>query len=296
MVCIDVEDNSWLRRQCQYTFLRFDLNPLRRQGGIQEFSKDLREQLASRLEEAGATGISALVQGAGVYWSGSLASSTAEIRERVLGVNYVSRIELLYAVLQINHSRGTDSQANLTHIDIGSLQGLRAREFRSLYASSKAAGVDFSASIAAGNEIARAIYFAPGPIDTYMLHYNHWVVRAGGPSDFIAKLKGGDRGQYEAVFVDCSDDAFEAALRQLDLPKTLRDSFAAYKGFRREALNGEAGILTAQECATVVHAFLKSPSLYPSGVYAAYRSGERVLTAFRRYEQLTRTSWFLPTG
>ena len=297
LICIDIEANSWLQSRFRYHSLRHDLNPLQHSGGIKQFSSALEAHLYEALNTLQATHISRVIQCAGVYWSGRLADSTSDIRQSVFGVNLIGRIELLNAVLRVNAERGADNGSSLVHVDVGSFQGLKIRQGRALYAASKSSGIDFAAALVAGNELRRSIYFAPGPIDTYMLHYNHWVVKSRGSQQLLKDLKSGDRDLYRAIFVDCLDDRLRRFISDQDLRVEAMDQFQIYKRHRREAAEGEFGILQPDECAQKVLSFVNSPEVFQSGVYTALRrDGKDTTYDFREFAQLSRYDAFSPNS
>src|SRR5205085_811445 len=129
--------------------------------------------------------IDTLVYSAGVYENGPLVELSTAARANVLGVNIVCKIEVLHAVLAFNRTNDFDSSRGLTFVDVGSTHGLSPSATRSLYAPSKAFGLDLCIALCDGREVKRCLHVAPGPVDTYMLHRNHWVAKEQGPSQFL---------------------------------------------------------------------------------------------------------------
>jgi short-subunit dehydrogenase len=293
LVCIDLQANASLRTLKQVESIELDLNPLHNSARQEEFGAELATKISSSLDRLGHHRIDALVQSAGTYWSGSLLSSTAEDRRRIFGVNLVGRVEVLHTVLSLNASHGVDNSSTFVHVDIGSFQGIHVREGRSIYASSKAAGIDFLASLNAGNEANRSIYFGPGPIDTSMLHYNHWVIKSNGPKNIHEALKNGDRALYRAIFVEGSEEHFRQYLKVNGLANELMVAFRTYLRTRRTASVDEFGILNVDESARLVASFVMEPDRYPSGVYLALRPrGGDMSVDYRDFATLNRISLF----
>jgi hypothetical protein len=177
----------------------------------------------------------------------------------------------------------------MSHVDIGSFQGLHPRAGRAVYVSSKAAGIDLAATLHAGHEAGRFIYVAPGPVDTFMLHHNHWVVKAGGPDDVLRDIKRGDRDRYRAIFVDCSESVFrDALIEQGRLSDDLVECFAKYRKKRKDAEADELGVLSAEECAGFLSQIVQDTHRYPSGVYLSFRSHGNFMTPYIPFEEMDR--------
>jgi short-subunit dehydrogenase len=267
IICVDLYRNSSLEREVEYVPIQFNLNPLQHQGGSKGFSNELKKALNTALTQLGEEGFTCLIQSAGVYWAGALLDSTPQIRANLYGVNFLGRVEVLYTAMQINAERGLNNSASLTSVDVGSFQGLSTRAARSIYASSKAAGIDFAASLAVGAEVRRSLYFAPGPIDTLMLHRNHWVVKAQGPEALFNDIKSADRDLYRAIFVDCSEEVFRKMIEGRSNSLELLEYFQAYKAHRQVTALSELGILNPEECSDLLWTLVSEPERSFSGVY-----------------------------
>ena len=288
LICLDIQPNVWLKERWPVEYLEINLNPLDHEGGLAGFSHELYGRLKECVVRLDTNGVSAVIQSAGTYWAGTLAESTDHIRSRVFGVNLLSHIEVLCAVMRINRDLGVNNTAALAHIEIGSFQGLNIRPARTLYAVSKAAGIDLAAAL--NHEVGRSIYVAPGPIDTPMLHSNHWVIKAGGAPGFINELKHRDRELYRSVFVDCSDEIFRQMSSWLKFPNASTHEFESYKKARNETANGEFGILSPDECAKVVVDLVRDAN---SGAYLVLRRhGGQMTVDYRSFEQLDRYAIF----
>jgi short-subunit dehydrogenase len=293
VIGIDLHDNALLRREESYEHVNFDLNPLAHAGGFSSFSKTLLAALRGHLQKFQQTSISCLVQSTGVYWSGPFLTADDLTRERVLGVNLIGHIEVLHAVMKLNAEAGIDNAACLTHADIGSFQGLNVRADRAIYASSKAAGIEFAAGLNFGKEVFRSIYLAPGPIDTHMLHRNHWVVKSHGAAEVLDDLRTSDRDLYQKIFVDCDDQALSTLIVDKGLSTETSTHFSSYKEHRSEARAAEYGVLGIDECATAIAKVLESPSQGPSGVYLITRPPSRgVVVRFTDFAALNRSRMF----
>lgn len=264
----------------------FDLNPFSHPKGYKSFARELRGVLEAEFERHGVTRVDYLIQNAGVYWSGPLLDSSPEDRANLLGVNLLSRIELLFATLDVNGSPPSRSQ--LTYIDIGSFQGLMTRPLRSLYALSKGSSVQLIESLVQGGEVSRGLYVAPGPIDTPMLHKNHWVVKSNGPLDFIEGVLSDDPELYQRIFVNCSDDAFDSVRTS----EELRDVYERYKHVRGETMSAPLGVLSTADCADATWNVIANEDRYPSGVCVIIKSEGGANVVFRRFDEIARAYHF----
>jgi short-subunit dehydrogenase len=292
LISLDIQPNEWLRGQVHYQEIGQDLNPFAHEGILTDFSSKLEAALRAALASTTDKHLTTVIQCAGLYAAGRFLETDTQLRQKVLGVNLMGRVELLHAAMRANAELGVNNTSALSHIDVGSFQGLQMRAERALYAPSKSFGIDMAAAMAAGNELQRAIYFAPGPIDTPMLHYNHWVVKAGGPRELLDKLMA-TRDAYRAIFIDCSDERFRSVMSMFRLGEEDIRRFEAYKGYRREASAGAFGILSADECAQMVVDIVVKSDNNPSGIYLARRqSGAAPSVTYKGFEHVTRLGLF----
>jgi hypothetical protein len=157
---------------------------------------------------------------------------------------------------------------------VGSYHALHCEPLRSIYLSSKAYGLDLCASLVAGGEVCSSAYLALGPVDTPMLHWNHWVKKAGGPERFFSDVLAGSSAVYGAIFVGCDETVMEHASSSncgYDL-EDLRVAMGRYKTLREEARASDLGILTPDDCAeALVKAFVQRTA--GSGVYVLQSAG-----------------------
>lgn len=270
LVGVDRVPNAHLSDIPRYVGLQVDLNPLSRAGYLEEFGSELRESVMRILDALGTDGIHSLIQSAGVYDSGPFLDHDSKRRQRIIGVNSVGHVEVLYQIMTLNSARGIDNGKLLTYIDIGSFQGFYARAQRPLYAPSKAAGIDFCTALWEGREVRRCIYFAPALIDTHMVHENHWIKKAGGSVEFFRYILDGPVDRYRAIFIKCDVTVLReaASVLGIDLEKTLQ-TFDRYRSIRQEAFEGNPGVLGVNECAGMLVKIAIEPDQYPSGVYFA---------------------------
>ena len=252
-----------------------DLDALDDRRGIAAFADTVAGRLSEFLDGSGRQPVRCLVQSAGVYDAGAFIAHDLPRRRRLLGVNLVGHVEMLHAVMRLNTGLGVDNAATLSHIDVGSFQGLVPRAERGLYVLSKGAAIDLAASMHAGGELQRSLYFAPGPIDTHMLHRNHWFVKAHGSCELFDELWTQDAAAYHAVFVN-GDVAplLEAARSRGDDVAETTAAFDRYRTERQKALLSEWGILDVGVCAEMLAAMVESPAKFPSGVYVATSRGD----------------------
>jgi short-subunit dehydrogenase len=270
VVGIDRIRNHSLAENVHFHQIEFDLNPLNCKRGLGVFARTLAKRLSDAvvIPDEG-NGIKFLVQCAGVYDFGDLLDHDVKRRSRVLGVNVLGMTEVLHGVMAVNRQFCVENDEEFTHILVGSYQGLFARDGRPLYAPSKAFGIDLCTSLVESGEVMKCIYLAPGPIDTPMLHRNHWVTRAGGTEEFFSVTLGGPPKIYRSIFVDGDESILERVARQKFSPelRDLREAMKRYRAVRREAFEEELGVLSPGACASVLTDMLTRRDLV-SGVYS----------------------------
>jgi hypothetical protein len=203
-----------------------------------------------------------------VYDFGTFLEHDASRRERLLGLNVLGTTEVLYAAMALNNRLKVENKEDFTFVLISSFQGLDARGWRPIYAPSKAYGIDLCASLFDGQEVAKCICAVPAPIDTPMLHRNHWVNKAHGSEGFFTKILDGSRVIYRSIFVDCNEETLkkiaqeEPAVDSADLINVM----TSYKAARLAAFSSNIGLLTPEACAgTLVDTLASTQS--SSGVY-----------------------------
>ncbi len=125
-------------------------------------------------------------------------------------------------------------------------------------------------------EVSRAVYVAPGRIDTPMLHRNLWVSKEHGPPDFIDHVQRLGPPTYKEIFVECNDNAFaEAVANGGYVMQSLVQVFSRYKQLRTQRFEAEDGILCPDELADCIAGIVHDPARYPQqGVYV-FRAPER---------------------
>lgn len=271
----------------------FDLNPLAHSGGISEFARDLESSLLSAVTSLKSHSITSLLQCAGVYEYGAFLDSDARRRSDVLGLNIFGSTEMLHAAMAVNSALAQNANQRFSHILLGSFQGLYSRADRSLYASSKAYSLDLCSALTQGLEIHRNIYVAAGPIDTPMLHRNHWVAKAKGPKAFFDRILAGKPCTYRAIFVDCDQHVFGSCLEResVAIQVQLQMTFDKYRMIRRETTRGALGILSRLDCSAVLHQLLCREDL-KSGVYMLSAPGSVVSIRMAKFEDLDRRRTF----
>ena len=268
IVAVDKECNPGLQALQGVHQLAIDLNPFTCDDGY----AGLASRLASGLEDAqhvlGFEGIGTVVLGAGTYESGTVLETQLEGRQRLIGVNVCGRIEVIYASLAMNQRIAFGSTLAFALIDVGTLHGLTRTPNRPLYVATKALGLDLCFSMRRGGEVDRAIYLAPGPIDTHMLHRNHWVSKEYGPSAFFEHVRSLGAEMYRDVFVRCNDTAFaEAVSCYPSESEELAELFVRYKLRRERQFADEQGVLLPTDLADRLVAIVANGALYTDGVY-----------------------------
>jgi len=274
VIGIDRIQNPELAEYRNFLQIEFDLNPLNCKMGLGAFAATLGERLSHAVTTTECGGIEFLIQCAGAYEFGRLLDHDVERRSEVLGVNVLGVTEVLHSVMALNRRLRRKNDKEFTHILVGSYQGLYARDGRPVYAPSKAYGIELCTSLDEGGEVARCIYLAPGPIDTPMLHRNHWVTRVGGNEDFFNEALGGPSKTYKSIFVDCDESILDKIAREKFSPEleSLRMAIRKYTAVRREAFREELGVLSPAVCASVLTNMLTCDGLV-SGVYGVRAEG-----------------------
>lgn len=280
---------SWLR-QCI-----FDLNPLNFPGSAASFAESLSNKLESCIPGENGRSIHLLVQCAGVYDYSQFLKSIAEVRSGVIGLNVLGVTELLHAVMSLNAKWGLRNDTVLTHVLVGSSQGLYARTERAVYAASKAFSIDLCTSLVDGGELARCVYLAVGPIDTPMMHRNHWVNKVGGSEAFFDRVLGGDASTYKSIFIDCNDSAVELTAKKHLPAETagLLKTMVNYRMIRRRQFDKESGVLSPAKCADCLVQIISKPEL-GSGVLMIRpkKNGEGESVRFASFWELSRRRLF----
>lgn len=290
IIAINKTFNRELQETSRFRQLVFDLNPLKHPGEIQGFATELSGKLAHGLHEVGCDAVELLIQTAGVYDYGNFLDYCASRRTALLGLNVLGTAEVLHAVMALNNRRGLPNSKTLIHILVGAFQGLKVRANRSLYASTKAWGLDFCTSLAAGAEVAKCIYAAPVPIDTPMLHKNHWVNKAGGPENFFEAVLNRTRAEYDSIFRACDDSVLREVGRkgfESEL-ESLGAALVRYREERIRAHDSDLGVITAAYCASVLLNIVER-SNSESGVYLITDKPP----TFAKFDQLNRYNMFL---
>ena len=295
VIGIDLVANVDLSSVAGFRQVLFDLNPLGRAAELKAFATALENTLASAVKTGGSHGVEHLVQCAGLYDFGTFLDHDVERRKAVLGLNVMGTTEVLHAAMRLNHRLRRENPTEFTHMLVGSFQGLYAREGRPIYAPSKAYGIDLCTSLVEAGEIARCLYIAVGPLDTPMLHRNHWVKKAKGSEEFFEKILEGPRERYRSIFVDCDQAVLETAAHG-ELPadvEAFRIAMRRYRAERKEACAAELGVLSAESCGSVLASILASAES-ESGVYMlrAGAEGKGVLVRMATFRSLDRGAAF----
>lgn len=268
IITLDKNLNQELESHKKVNSIQINLNPLDHSGGHSSFENELKIALHDSVNQLSCDSISATVLSAGLYNSGPITEQTREIRKDLIGVNICGKYEVLHSVLLLNEKYGFDNRKGFTLVDIGSTHGLIPSRGRSLYAPSKAFGLNLCIALQDGEEVHRCIHIAPGPIDTYMLHKNYWVIKEQGPASFLDHLFLHHEELYHQIFVECCENALnEACTIQSVNIEDIIDTFASYKNRRQSKLQTEEGILQPKDVADLIVDIMLDDKGYPPGVY-----------------------------
>jgi short-subunit dehydrogenase len=266
-----------------------DLNPFSSERGYDGVVNDLDQAIPRAIREIGAGGVATAILGAGTYESGSLLETSLEARQKLIGVNVCGKVELLHAVLAINDKLGFPSRRALTLVDIGTLHALTASPNRSLYVATKAMGLDLCITMKRGGEVSRAMYLAPGPIDTHMLHRNHWVSKERGSVEFFEYVRTQNARLYRDIFMNCDDVAFAEAVSSSGLKlDELATVFSRYRIRRREQFSDRNGVLCVDDLAKRVVAIIADRGAHTDGVYVFTAANEQVQMRWLPFSDVAR--------
>src|SRR5690348_8082814 len=95
-----------------------------------------------------------------------------------------------------------------------------------------------------------AVHVAPGPIDTPMLHWNHWVLKEKGDPHFVGLIRSRLPSLYGAIFRGGDETALNRVIEELNLDgRAVLGVFERYKLRRRELEESAAGITTPESLA-----------------------------------------------
>jgi NAD(P)-dependent dehydrogenase (short-subunit alcohol dehydrogenase family) len=226
---------------------RFNLNPFDDQRGFEAWSVELHEMFHSLVLTGGSRPVRGLFLGAAKYQVGRYECSTADERAAVLGCNVAGKWEVLHAAMRLNADLGFDNGQELDIFDVGSLHGVRHSSHRALYNPSKAAGLELCRVLLNGSEVRRAVHLAPGPVDTPMLHWNHWVLKEHGDPEFLTLVKDRCPSLYRSIFRDGDWAALAAAQHELELEhETVQNVFGRYVRRRAALAQTEEGITSPE--------------------------------------------------
>jgi NAD(P)-dependent dehydrogenase (short-subunit alcohol dehydrogenase family) len=277
ILAIDRQPAPSLKARGNVSSMALDLNPFSPAVDYEQFADGLNAALIGMQRDLRFGGISATILSAGTYEYGPFAEMSPDQRSRLVGVNICGKIEVLHAALLMNKRLGVSNSDEFTFMEIGALHALDTPAHRSLYSATKAIGLDLCASMHRGEEVRRAIYIAPGPIDTPMLHRNHWVSKERGPVEFFDFVRAQEGSLYNDVFVECNEARFNEAvsLSQLDWA-SFSSLFARYRERRLEQLDSLEGILDPDDFSAHLARIVLDDVTHGSGVYVFNAPGGKI--------------------
>ena len=248
---------------------RFDLNPLHDVSGYEAWSFELK-RLVSSLSGPGDTDrpIVGVLLAAAKYHVGRFESTSPRERMDVLGATVLGNCEVLHAVMHHNATLGFDNADVLSVVDVGSLHFVRGTPHRALYCSAKAVGRALCSLLVAGFEVRSAVHVVPGPIDTPMLHWSHWVLRERGDANFLHEVRGKLPSLYAAIFRNGDSTALEAAIRLLHCHNSdgIREVFPRYTQRRKILSEADDGITTPEALGAYIAELMSHQARSESGV------------------------------
>ena len=263
----------------------FDLNPFDHAQGFAVWTTELSTLVTAALsvEEPGRP-VRGVLLGAARYHVGTYESTTPAIRADVLGSNIVGKWEALHSVMRYNVLSGFENGEALSVFDVGGLHGLHHTSHRALYNPSKVASLALCRVLSTGSEVRRAVHVAPGPIDTPMLHWNHWVLKENGDPQFLRLVKTRLPSLYSAIFRSGDDDAFKTAIRELRMTESAeRAVFERYLHRRKVLSESEQGITTPESLGTYVASLMLASESTESGIVEVTSPQGRLRTFTRPF-------------
>jgi hypothetical protein len=187
-----------------------------------------------------------------------------------------------------------DNSKSFTFIEVGALYGLVPSANRALYSATKAIGLDLCAALQRGGEVKRAIYVAPGPIDTHMLHRNHWVSKEHGSVEFFELVRLQPQHVYEDIFIHCRDEAFSSiASESREDMVDLRATFERYKLRRNQQFSDAHGVLAADQLADRLVNVVLDPTC-EGGAYVITAPHGKMRSNKLSFSEIRYETW--PTG
>lgn len=246
----------------------FDLNPLYQARCFEAWSVELHSLLMSMVQSAAPRmPVRGVVLGAARYHVGQYESTTITERAAVLGTNILGKWEILHAVMRLNADRGFENVSVLDVFDIGSLHGLYRTPQRALYNPTKTASLALCQILIEGQEVRRAIHVAPGPIDTPMLHWNHWVLKEKGDPGFPDLVRHRLPSLYEPIFRNGDAEALTTALLELGINNAgMQTVFERYKHRRKMVTESEKGLTSPESLAAYLASLMLEQDSTESGV------------------------------
>lgn len=244
----------------------FDLNPFVYGTSFAQWTSALEDALTASVAPEQAT-FQTVVLAAGRYHVAPLVQHDITARLELLGVNICGKFELLHTVMRLNESAGLSNASVLNVVDIGSLHALRSSSHRAYYNATKAAGLALCEALHAGAEVRSVIHIAPGPIDTPMLHRNHWVLQGRGDEVFWRTVYQSDVDLYERIFLGCDVGGLQEANELFPGDRSRREvAFHRYCHHRCAQKEAEEGITDPEVLADEIIRLLDTEDTC-SGVY-----------------------------
>ncbi len=299
IICISRNDNKNLLKRLgnQGIFISMDLNPLN-YGSLDEFQNSLEDEVRKGIKHfenpdiQEPCGIDFLFNNSGVYDFGPLTKTPNESINNLIGVNYVGHVLTAKTVMALNEDRDFNNPKNFRLCEVGSFQGVDIRSGRPVYAPSKAVGIDFCQSLVRGNEVEMISYIAVGPVDTYMLHANHWSTKAGGDKEFIDNIFSNDAQTYKSIFIDGNQEAFGTYIAGLkkSLQTKLKETYSKYLEVRKKYAKTKnfATELADDVGGNIVKRMLQSSKDHPSDIVVYNKQwNNKTKTFFKGYTSRT---------
>lgn len=252
------------------SIIDFELNPLEHAASYREYSANLDSAIEQGCARNSATRIKAVIQSAGVYDAGPFEKHHDSTLSLLVGVNVCGSIAILRSAMLLNSSHSEYCRDAMSLIQVGAIHSLKHSPGRALYSATKALSIDLCESLVVGEELRRAVYLAPGPIDTHMLHRNHWVNKSGGSVPFFEILRERHSDRYADVFMSCDRTAITEIAECEGFKKSeVESTFERYRQTRQQVIDSDLGLIATVELAEWIECAVHNESAYPSGIYVA---------------------------
>lgn len=210
-----------------------------------------KEWVAELTHESQGPFIDSVYYCSGVYHSSPIAMWGDNDPNDVICVNLTGFLDVLRCVAVLRQCGDVMGGPAPRVCYVGSDHALRCTANRAVYVAAKIGAVGALIALAKEGAISAATWVAVGPIDTPMLHCNHWVIKSGGDRRFFDfALQSSDR-DYDKVFTECDPDAIRtmAEIGRFDVGEMM-ETLERYRRARKTSVSADDRLLGPREVAS----------------------------------------------